>query len=490
MRRERDVRVSGILRAGLVVLAVFAAAWGCAILWWRSSGAVPGGGAMLLWLVLVPLTVLAGFWMVGRVRRRTASGEQTGPAETLAVDEEPLPPLRPLGVLAQAVNLPCGDDAAVLVPHLAQLPRPGLHPSLRDRDGLPVLAAFVEDLDPDLVEVQLHKGSGRHSAAEHLRAVALLEPVALELFDAAARLLPPPPQAEERVIAGLRRRVESAPTRVGTVHVLAWLPQDMPSPLRAAAGQRLRSLALDAGLDPQRSTFEVLAVGGPDDVWERMRVLSAEPAETDADWHLLLAAASLVGDSAVQGLAAQGRLASGRNAAGVVPGEGAAGVLLRPGEAVLPQAPTDSAVDLLAVRREPAQEGATPRQAGRTSAGLLQALLDAAAVPHDSVAMVLSDADQRPDRSVETAVAAANACPELDPALQCPALGHASGYLGHVSPVALIALAAAAARDAAAPVLTLSVDPARMRYAALLAAAAAPDQSQSSDAGPEPGLAA
>ncbi|MGY0634572.1 hypothetical protein [Luteimonas sp. A478] len=483
--------MSGILRVGLVVLAVFAAAWACAILWWRSSGAAPGGAAMFGWLVLVPLAVLATLWLAVRLRRRARAGSDAEPSvEALPADEETLPDTPPRGVLAQAINLPCGDDAAVLAPRLGELRRPGLHPTLRDRDGLPVLAAFCKELDTTLIEDQVRSGSDRRSPEEHLRALALLEPVALDLFAAAQRLLPPLPEVEERVVAGLRRRVESAPRNSGSVHVLALLPQDMTSTLRDASVGWLHGLAADAGLDPRRSTFEAVAVADAAAVWERIRSLLAGQATNQGDWHLLLTSASLIGERGVQALAAGGGLASGRNVEGMVPGEGAAGVLLRPAGAALLQDSGQTGIELLALRKQAAAEGGTPRQAANATARLLQELLDSAALPAESVAMVLTDADQRPSRSVEAAVAAARACPELDPVAQCPALGNASGYLGHAGPLVLLALAAAAAREADAPVVALSVEPAHMRYAALLGSAAVANEPLSSDAGPKPDPAA
>src|SRR5690606_25789872 len=115
------------------------------------------------------------------------------------------------------------------------------------------------------------------------------------------------------------------------------------------------------------------------------------------------------------------------------------------------------------------------RRAARESGDLLAAAMEAGAVSRDDVVMVLSDADQRPSRSVEAAVAASAACPGLDPADDCPALGVASGELGHVAPLALLALASARARDAGAPVLAQSVASMDTRVAALVRPAGAAD---------------
>lgn len=494
------MRVSGFWRTGLVVAVVFAAVWLCAIVYWRASAVAPGGMQLLLYLGVLPVAILSMLWIGARLRGRAEAGS----AVALAADEAPAEPSEavsrqsPAGILATAVNLACGADAGLLSRHLAALPRARLHPGLRDRDGLPVLAAFVGELDVESVRGQLERfaagAGGPRFVDEHLRALALLEPVAGDLFDAAARLLPPLPEVEERVVAGLRRRIESAPVESAGVRILALLPQDMPQPLRAVCAEWLRELAHDSGLDPRRTRLDVASVQGQDEVWRRLERLIAAGPDAGADgndWWLLLAAASSVGDRAVHALQAAGNLFRAGNAEGLVPGEGAAGLLLRPAGAASPAGEVAVPV-LAAVRRGASEAGAPPRVAARATGELLTGLLTFADVSRDEVALVLSDADQRPSRVAEAAVAASAACPELDTASQCPALGAGSGHLGHVAPLALLALAAEQVRATKAPAVALSVAGARDRLAAAVRMPAALDTREPArhDAGQTPDLAA
>ena len=489
------MRVSGVWRAGLVVAVVFAAVWACVIAWWRLGEVTPGATRMLVWLVVVPVGILCALWIGARIRRRRAAGAGQEP-EAAAGGEAQAPadaaaPQWPPGILAAAANLGCGGDARALAREPAGLPRPGLHPDLRDRDGLPVLAAFSADLDAAGVADRLGTRPGQRIAEEHLRALALLEPVALELFDAAARLLPAPPAVEERVVAGLRRSVTAAPHESGSVHVVALLPQDMPPALRAECEGWLRGLAADCGLDRRRSTFEVLVEQDAEGTWRRIGRLIEQAPAADAGWQLLLAAASSVGGRGLHALMSAGRLARTGNAEGLVPGEGAAGLLLRPSTTVRPQA--DGPVpELASLRSSPLQADASARNAARATGELLAAAMEGAGVGRDDIALVLSDADQRPSRSVEAAVAASAACPELDPVNDCPALGVASGQLGHVGPLALLAVAAERVREAGLPLLALSLASSTTRTAALLRIAAAETlaQSPANEPGAKPGLAA
>ena len=74
------MRGSGVWRVVLVVAIVFAAVWACVIAWWRMDDTSPDGGRMLLWLVVVPVAVLATIWAGARLRRRRAeaSGAAAG----------------------------------------------------------------------------------------------------------------------------------------------------------------------------------------------------------------------------------------------------------------------------------------------------------------------------------------------------------------------------------------------------------------------------
>lgn len=463
--------MSGIWRKGVVVLAAFAVAWACAIFWWRSADTAPGGMAMLGWLVALPLALLGLLWIVARARRRSGrpQPQADGEAAEEAVADAPVAP--PLMVLAEAAWLPWGDGT--LAGSLAGLPRPTLHPALCDRDGFPVLAAFDPGLDTVPLEQQFSQGSARRWAPEQLRALALLEPVALELFGDAARLLPRPPKAPERVVAGLRRVERSDRDNAGRVRIVALLPREWDAAQRDACEEWLRGLAAGAGLDPRRSRFEVEMAEGEGAAWPLIAGLHGK-VEGDAarDWLLVLAASSLVGPRAVRALESAGKLARYGNPEGLVPGEGAAGLLLAPHGAT-PAGEIDAGLSLAALRFESVAADGKPREAARASTALLQGVMADGGVEPAAVATVVGDADQRPSRAAEAAVAVVTACPDLDPVDDCPAIGSASGHLGQVAPLALLALAGARARAADAPALVLSVSAKGARAAALVQPAAA-----------------
>ncbi|WP_407351265.1 hypothetical protein [Luteimonas sp. R10] len=471
---------------------VFAVVWLCAILYWRSSGGAPGGGQMLLVLGVLPLGLLAGLWLVrGRraAKRRAPEVADTGASgDALETDAGQAHP--PLDCLAGALRLSCGDAPDAVLALLQAPPRPGLHPRFRDRDGLPVFAAYCDGLETaaaaDAMSRRLQPQGSRAPEEERLRALALLQPVAEELFDGLALQLPPLPVSEERVVAGLRRRERHEVGEAVRIRVL--LPSAWPQPLRQACGDWLLESALDGGLDARRIALEVLAVQGPEDTWRLLDRLGTATAD-EQSWQLLLACDSAIGERAVHALMSSGRLMDSRRAEGLVPGEAAAGVLLRPPAAAAPASP-EPAASMHRVRMSALQSTTPPRAAARATAELITRTLQHAAVEPDAVAMVVSDADQRPSRAVEASAAAATACPELDTATQCGALGVPCGDIGHVAPLALLALAAAQVRASRQPALALAVAAERERAAVVFTPPASASAPSPDNAGASPDLAA
>src|SRR5690606_14502782 len=202
-------------------------------------------------------------------------------------------------------------------------------------------------------------------------------------------------------------------------------------------------------------------------------------------WHLVLACDSLVGERSVQRLIATGRLMDSRRSEGIVPGEGAAGVLLRPSGAPS-VADAGQAVALHRPSRATLAAGVQARAAAKATGELMSLALRRADVEADTVALVLSDADQRPSRAVEASAAAAAACTELDIATQCGALGVPCGETGHVAPIALLALGVAQVRASMQAVLLLSLGAGLERMAAVVAPQQAPEQPSSEQAGDAP----
>ena len=461
------MKAAPLLRVlGLGVL-VFGLAWLAAVVYWRGSGAEVTAGHLLVWLLCVPLVVLAAVLGIrALVRRRRAAGaiaaEGDAGNRTAASAAEPD---RPLFLHAGAVWTRVGADPGAVAQALVQPVRPPLHPALRDSMGLPVFAAGVEDLDPDHVAGLLSAGGhggGAHAApAPHvLRALALLEPVAEDLLLAAldhgrqAADPSPAPVSGDGLHPHAIHHSRSAQAAPGTapapsLHVYLLLPAGWPAPLREAAAARVAEIARGTGLAADRVEIEPLPAARSDDCWALLDRIAALPRESAAP-RLLLAADSMLDPRIVDRLEARGELLVSGHLEGRIPGEAAAGLLLAPDAGAF----ASPLVTLHGTCHASAGRG---RAAAGDSAQLLQSALDTAALEGGEGTVVFTDADHRPSRAVEAAGAITSALPEADLPLAARHLGLACGDTGIATPLVLLAVAAAHVSQADAPALVLAL---------------------------------
>ncbi|EWC52532.1 hypothetical protein XAR_1833 [Xanthomonas citri pv. glycines str. 8ra] len=456
----------------------FGVAWGGSIFYWRSSGTTPNGMEMLTYLGILPASLLGGSWLLRDMGRRSLSratdaadsaaakavehsDSKAAAASSSSLEAPPATGARP-ALLAGAVNLALGQQPQAILALRGNLPRPVLHKQFRDRDGLPVFVVQVPDLATS------DAGANERPLEHHTRAIALLEPIAEALLLEAAQALPPLPEAQDRLVAGLRHRVEAQVQNV--LRIELWLPADWPASLHQALGDWMLESASEHGLDPRRFGVEVIPMAGADHAWSRLQGL-ARGAESAVDgWQLIMACHSTIDQAQIEQMLESGRLMTRRSPDGRVPGEGASGILLASG----PGASGDVLLHPLQRVGMPLDSGA--KTSARLTGELAAQTLQRAALAPTQVDLVLSDADHRANLAAEAAAAAALACPDLDTALQCLPLAAATGDLAAVQPLVMLALAHAHVAAGRQAVLMLGVDQAGLRIATLVSHRLSPQQ--------------
>ncbi|AKO19069.1 hypothetical protein [Xanthomonas oryzae] len=491
----------GIFRNLLSAAAFFGVAWGGSIFYWRSSGTAPNGMQMLMYLGILPAGLLGGSWLLRDMGWRalaraadSAAAKATEPndSKAAAVSSSSAPEaLAPTAgaapaVLAGALNLALGQQPQAILALRGNLPRPGLHKQFRDRDELPVFVVQVPELDAPaataamLASVAAGADANEGPLEHHKRAIALLEPVAEALLLEAAQALPPLSEPQDRVVAGLRHRVEAQVQNV--LRIELWLPADWPASLHKAVGDWVLASASEHGLDPRRFGVEVIPMAGADDAWSRLQHL-ARGAQSPVDgWQLVMACHSAIDQTQLEHMLESGRLMTRRSPDGRVPGEGASGVLLASG----PGASGDVVLHPLQRARVPLD--GSVKASARLSGELAAQTLQRAALAPTHVDLVLSDADHRALLAAEVAAAAALVCPDLDTAVQCLPLATATGDLAAVQPLAMLALAHAHVAAEQHAALMLSVDQAGLRIATLISPRVSPQPD--TDVGAVPASAA
>lgn len=479
------MRTGTIIRRILAALLVTAVVWCVVVFWWQAGDVSPGVGDLVLWLLVLPVVLVGGYWLWRwwRDRRGQAEPEPEAPKEDDGLSDAP-PPDRVLQVRAVALQLRAGASADEVLAQLADPQRPGLHPTLRDAAGLPVYAAPVEGIDGELLREPLLAVAAEPDAIDRLltdevlRAFALLQPVAEEVLLAARPTVPAQAPIEDglsgrdglhpHAMAHSRSVQADAPVPTATpLQVRLLLPASWHASLRDLAARWLRGQARALGYRDGQLVVGVLPAGGPLDVWRVLDQICEASHVADAgsdETHLILATDSLIGEASIERLDARSRLLSSGRAEGLIPGEGAAGLWLAPDS--MPTTPAAPRLHRPLLARTATIAG--HRAAVRRAGALLQRTAEATAVPLGEVAVLLSDADHRPSRSVEVAGAANAALPELDPDTCSLSLGVPCGELGAVAPLALIAVAAAMAADRQAPVLALGVGADEQRVALLM----------------------
>lgn len=481
------MRAGAVIRGFFGVALVFAAVWLVAIVYWRSSGATPTTYQILGYLLLLPLLLIGVFLLVRmlirrrKARRAAAVQAPVGDGEPPDNAADTVESDRVLYLLATAAMTRAGHGGEAIAQALAEPERPPLHPTLRDQMGLPVFAAPVDDVDVEHVRASVAgllpepRPRSPGFGEGHLRALALLEPVAEDLLYAA---LPETGDIAEEpdVDAGTlhphamhhsRSSRAAAPGPAAPVlHIRLLLPVSWPEPVRRACVSWLGDKATAIGYAVEMFQIGVEPVAGAADVWrvlDRLAQADGHEDAAEADTHMLLAAHSLVDERAVDQLDASRALLVSGNPEGLIPGEGAAGVLLSAA------APSDDLetppLRLHRLVHGPAGQG---RAAGRALAALMQRALTIAELLPDQVAAVFSDADHRPSRAIEVAGAITACLPELDPVEQGRQLGVACGETGAVAALAVLAAAAAQAAAEDMPVLLTSVADREVRFTGLV----------------------
>jgi hypothetical protein len=442
----------GWIKQGLIAVGVFVACWGGAIAWWRVSAREPDTREWMLLLFGLPLTVLlAGF--VGRqwIAKRAAAPANTipaTPARSSSVAERPAQ-AQHLAVLATALRSPHGASAEELAAAIADnKARPDLDRELVDDDGFPVMCARCPDAHDDALREDVtdwltaHGVADPHFSDEQWRALTLATAVASELAGRAAI---------EWIV-----RDDAAPR----LQVLPLLPADWSAGQRDTAAAWLRHTAAQAGWQGEigLATADVDPAAGIAQLAD-IAAAGGQPCVT-----LVVACASHVGDGTVARWALDRILFTATQPQGMMPGEGAAGLLLAgasDGGAVALLAPLEQAQDDAAgdVRR---------RDGARELKLLVERALAKAEVDAAGVAMIVADTGHRSRYVLELMEYASAALRQQGGTADVVRVGATGGYSGIVSFVSALALASHYAVGRQAPVLCIANEMPGRRLAALV----------------------
>ncbi|MGX4640928.1 hypothetical protein [Massilia sp. SYSU DXS3249] len=454
----------GWLKTGLLAVFVFVLCWGAAIAWWRAGGSEPGAVELALVLLALPLGLIAS-WL--GIRSKFAMPQpaiaKVGTASAAAQSAPVAPSVPPLAILASALRSPHGASPEELASAIAERKaRPDLDSELIDDKGFPITAARRNDAVDDALQEELNAWLTGINMAElrfsdvQWRALTLGTAIVRDLGGEAASLLIP---------------LEGTPP---TLRLIAILPADWPLEQRNTVGMWFKHQVAQFGWPETALTcIDVQTSAGC--VASAINQFARDAAIANQGLAaLVMSCDSHIDQETVDQWNAAGLLLTSSRAQGLIPGEGAAGILLTS----LQQAQTvvDAPYAVLETFLEGRHDVSIGESKG-TSKQLLRDLVERtckqANVESAEVAMVVADTGERANRMLELMGVVSTTFSHLDDQADVACVGASSGACGAVPCITALALARHHALERAAPVLYVGNEDPHHRCTVLIAPAAA-----------------
>ncbi|MCZ8410624.1 hypothetical protein O9649_22780, partial [Achromobacter dolens] len=366
-----------------------------------------------------------------------------------------------LAVLASAARAAPGSDAAAIHEALAKQQRPDLDDTLKNARGFPIFSARAAHLDNHMLReaAEIQAAPAAAQAENCLRATALL----CEVVESLAR------EARAHVLD------HSTPERDDDwplLQVELLLPAQWPPAAREHALAQARLMAAWPAARLTLRPHEARDALASDGLLRQLALEPVTPAR--APLRIVASADSYIDSAVVQDWDADGMLVDSANPQGRVPGEAAAGLLLDLNQAGAGDnagaAPPDGAFELALSPMAHRATGADARGAASEPmlAELASHFLQQQDRRADDIRALVSDADHRGSRPLETAGLASTLFTTLDPNEDCLAVGGACGYTGAAAHLLTLAVAGEACAQAEAPVIAVMTQDPALRTLALL----------------------
>ena len=453
------------IKKTLLAVLVFGLCWGGAIWYWRATNRMPSTDDLVLTMLLLPLALLLVIWLGAKLfaliaaEPAAAAAASSQPAD--AAQPPPAPEAPPLAIVASALRAPHVASADELSGAIADnKARADLDPELVDDDGFPVMTARSADADDTSSHKEITEwfaANGMASLqldAEQWRALTMGSAVAADLAaQAVGELLP---------ADGVAPMLQLMPILPG-----AWQLEQ-----RRAAGLWLREVTTQAGWPAAQISLAAELPGdarGASPLAVLGRLAHHAATGDAAVVAIIVACGSHVGEESINQWAGNASLFTSSKPQGLIPGEGAAGLLLA--DARQAHAIEGMPVILLHTVDE-ARRHNSADETRRADADLLGTLTEKvlvrAAAQAEQVAMIVADTGHRTSRVLELLGLASAALPQLDDEADVLRLGAGCGTCGAVPFMTALAMARHHALERNAPVLCISNEDAYRRSAALV----------------------
>lgn len=396
----------GWLKNTLLATGIVALCWGAAIAYWRAGERAPGTGELALTLLALPPVLLTAFWAIKKRLTTSQPAALTVPTSNSAakpVSAEPKLP--PLAILATALRSPHGASVEELAAAIAEgKARADLDPELVDDQGFPVATARREDAIDEALQEELNdwleknEKTGLRFSEAQWRALTLGTAVVRDLASEAASSLMPS---------------EGAPP---VLQLIPLLPAEWTVEHRAAAVMWFKHQVIQLGW-PAASMYCVDLPGDRGHALTQAFGKLAQDASTPASRvvALVIACDSQIDQETIDRWETRGVLLTTSKTDGLIPGEGAAGMLLTDLQQVQSNKGVPYAVlEPLLEARHDVSADTSKRTDTKLMLSLAESACKAAAVEPTEVAMIVADTGSRANRMLELMGMVATTFPQLE----------------------------------------------------------------------------
>ncbi len=410
-----------ILSVLLLPLCVVIAVWVGVILWWNAAHRMPGAADMVIWLVLFPLGLLLGYWLlkkffdwVKRALAGAAAASSSVSAHANAADATASTAAQSrqftLQLLGNVVLLPSAQDGKALLalfdePDLAT----GTDATLQDADGNPLIVSAVQDIDEQAQRDELQALAGREDESVLTRRMIRTQAMLSQVLERSVAQLEPwlSGTIELRVICAVSAEWTDAQRALLSVWLrqkvqgFGWSTQRLSVQVAPVQTEAEVLLLLDRNNERlNHSALLQAAARSPAQPPAQPTKTPTEPVEQPPEQLGLLLAA----DSWLDPVQVQKRLSglfTTQNKKGVIAGEGAAAVWFVRRDLVL--SPPPEAESLVLMHRVVMGKRDKSADAdGTISADLLGELtrqaLQVAQLEVPAVSLAITDVDHRAKR--------------------------------------------------------------------------------------------
>ena len=441
---------------------VFLICWGISIAYWRSTPSAPGSGEFVACLFAIPLALSFAAWLgVRLLLPRIAASGSLAAAQPASAVPPALPEIMPLAILASALRSPHGATAKELAAAIASgKARADLDRELIDEDGFPVMAARCSEASDAALQEEIVEWLAQHGMAElqfseaQWRALIMASAVAGDLTLTAVAAL------------------GSAESSLPVMQLVPVLPSDWHADQCQAATLWFRQMVERSGWTPERIAMPAEPTdnaGAPASsaVFSRLAQDTLEKAQPCLA--MVVACASHISQETVDTWAAEGKLFTSSRPQGLIPGEGAVGLVLTD----LEQARTKQLTDFVLLEPvQEAQHGVSADDIKRVDPNVLEELTRRAVkrrnVDFTEVVMIVADTGHRSSRVLELMGYVSVTMPQLDDTGDVICVGVACGSCDAVPFMTALALARHYVLERFGPVVCVSNEDALVRQAALV----------------------